>query len=163
MQKFKLDGNLTVFDAEVIALTKAANFVSLSFTLGANVRICSDSKSAILALKSFYWSKKPAPETVLMPHIITKSCQYGYTLTLQWIPGHMGIPGNKQADLAAKDATISGEETSSAVTPSIVYAISSIIQKLKHESFINNQAKSSNWFVTRKQKQFFEKNFTVSY
>ena len=65
VQKFKLDGNLTVFDAEVIALTKAANFVSLSFTPGANVRICSDSKSAISTLKSFYWSKKPAPETVL--------------------------------------------------------------------------------------------------
>ena len=65
VQKFKLDGNLTVFDAEVTALTKAANFVSLSFTPGANVRICSDSKSAISALKSFYWSKKPAPETVL--------------------------------------------------------------------------------------------------
>ena len=47
VQKFKLDRNLTVFDAEVVALTKAANFASFSFTPGANVRICSDSKRAI--------------------------------------------------------------------------------------------------------------------
>ncbi|KAK2722187.1 hypothetical protein QYM36_002667, partial [Artemia franciscana] len=65
----------------------------------------------------------------------------GIHLKFQWIPGQTGIPGNEQADLTAKDATITSEETSRAVTQCIAYAISSIIQKLKHESFINNQAK----------------------
>ena len=44
------------------------------------------------------------------------------------------------------DSTISGEEASNTITASIAYAINLTIQHLKLESFINNQAQSSNSF-----------------
>lgn len=81
-----------IFTAELTAINEA-----LTYAIEQNCKtlICTDSLSVVNALSK---NKKGLYNNILM-----RPCSY-QQVTLLWIPSHIGIPGNENADLAAKQA-----------------------------------------------------------
>jgi len=61
------------------------------------VLICSDSQSLL---------KTTANESEETYEVRAKLMQVKGDVVIQWVPGHMDIPGNEAADMAAKEAVI---------------------------------------------------------
>eukprot|EP00660_Eupelagonema_oceanica_P019336 gene19336-biopygen13159 len=71
---------------------------------GAEIRVGLDSQSAIRAL-----AKGPARQTGMLEMVVWEaltavSRRYNAHLTIQYIPGHVGVPGQEEADTEAKAA-----------------------------------------------------------
>ena len=84
------------YEEEVAAMRIAMNWIATHRDSKENITICTDSQSLCMALISHNTETDDirAPVTNLEGHI-----------TIQWIPGHSGIPGNDMADSEAKKAT----------------------------------------------------------
>ncbi|XP_018396223.1 PREDICTED: uncharacterized protein LOC108774583 [Cyphomyrmex costatus] len=103
--RHKLPANTSIFSAELWAIYQAVQTI-MDLDIFRSV-IFSDSKSALEALCN--------PQGIHCNYIIyyIKKAFYeiqkqGKSVTLFWVPAHVGIPGNEAADLAAKDAAING-------------------------------------------------------
>ena len=98
--KIGLPLNTSVFTAELTALEAALGNIS-----SANVKsvtIFSDSRSALDAINQF------SPKNHLVRNIQQKIHQIitsGCKIEICWIPAHIGIKGNEEADQAAKEAS----------------------------------------------------------
>ncbi|XP_024883516.1 uncharacterized protein LOC112462129, partial [Temnothorax curvispinosus] len=88
----------TVFTAEILASLKCAEYLLNKDTKGKKINICSDSRAAIQALA------KTTPESALVWDCMLALEKLGglNKVTLVWVPGHQGIPGNETADMHAK-------------------------------------------------------------
>ena len=98
--QYSLPSNASVFTAELpaiySALTIIKNMPPQKFI------IYSDSRSAIEALKSYL------PKNTLVQQIkysIHELYEEGINVEICWIPAHVGVKGNEEADKAAKEAT----------------------------------------------------------
>lgn len=97
----------SVFRSELIAIEEALNAIG-SITSSANIWILSDSRSAIQHLSN--WNKAGDKTSVSILNKI-KQLSNRRKIFIQWIPSHIGLFGNENADLLAKqgasDSTIS--------------------------------------------------------
>jgi ribonuclease HI/uncharacterized protein YjgD (DUF1641 family) len=92
--RYKCHDYCTVYTTEVFALSQAIKHAGTNKTL-----ICSDSLSAIKALKN---TQNNNP---LIKQLQDKLSDNNTDITIMWIPSHIGITGNEQADQQAKLAT----------------------------------------------------------
>ena len=99
-RSFTLPSHATVYTSELIAIHKALSFIEVCE--GLRYVIFSDSLSSLLALMAFNPSH-PLLQDVL--GLLTSLDRAGKSIVLCWIPGHVGLAGNEQADQAAKRAT----------------------------------------------------------
>ena len=83
------------YEEEVEAMMMATEWIANHCQTSHNVTICTDSQSLCLALQSFN------QET---DNIRANLKDHEGAITIQWIPGHSGIPGNDLADAEAKNA-----------------------------------------------------------
>ncbi|XP_078051398.1 uncharacterized protein LOC144477544 [Augochlora pura] len=100
INKEKLPQNTSILTAETIAIQQA-------FKIAANCSnehyiILSDSKNAILSV-----TDKTRTDDLTLDILETnhEATEKGKKIILAWIPSHVGIFGNNQADTAAKEAT----------------------------------------------------------
>lgn len=106
--------NASIFQAEVFAIELCARFNIEKNYRGAHIAIMSDSQAAIKALSSCTISSK------LVWNCIEKLNELGEGnhVSLCWVPGHVGIPGNEEADVLAKtgaDTPFTGPEPFSGI------------------------------------------------
>ena len=128
--KFKLDNNLSVTSAELLAISKA---MEQAQTLTHNkITILTDS------LKALTWIEE-GTKTKERPEIVQKilrettlMSRNRKEITMVWIPGHMGIEGNERADAEAKKAR-KGEGTRENIGLSYKEATKIIENELRKE------------------------------
>lgn len=92
-QQYHLPNNTSIFSAELYAIQRAVE------TTPKNINtIFSDSLSALQELKKQY------SNNAIVQKIQDKVLKSTKTFKFIWIPSHIGIKGNEQADFLAKDA-----------------------------------------------------------
>jgi ribonuclease HI len=90
----------TVFFAEVMAILRCVELLLTKNFTRRRLHICSDSRAAIAALA------KITPFLVWERMQVLEKLSKSNRVTLMWIPGHQGIPGNEEADRLAKERAV---------------------------------------------------------
>ncbi|GBO22075.1 hypothetical protein AVEN_85730-1 [Araneus ventricosus] len=107
VSSFRLSPACSIFTAEITAVLHALERISKSVQRG--FIIYSDSLSVLNSLKSFHDHKHPLVFKIL--DLFEKLTFQGFTILFSWIPSHVGIDGNEEADMAAKSASLSTVST----------------------------------------------------
>ena len=103
---FKVTEKLSIFSLELHALLKAFEFIASVLPVGKYL-ICSDSLSV---LNYLMYGHRPARKSVLLlENILLKLMTAKYEIVATWVPAHVGIRGNEQADKLAKWGARYGE------------------------------------------------------
>ena len=98
-RSYRLPKHASIFTAEVEAIRGALKFIEISWLR--NFVIFSDSKSTLEAIDS---QDSNNPLVIDTLQTIYKLINKGKNIEFCWIPSHIGIRGNEQADGAAKSA-----------------------------------------------------------
>lgn len=96
----RLKSQFTITNAELVAILKALEYVEINKLN--NVVILTDSKSTTQLLKNRTVSSS---DNYLIFEIFNRINRLAENITIQWIPGHIGLVGNDRADNAAKLGT----------------------------------------------------------
>jgi ribonuclease HI len=111
----------TVFQSEIAALAECAWMnVEMGYT-GKTIYMNSDSKAALMALANHSYTSKMAWDC----HNVLKALAKTNTVTLVWVPGHMGVVGNEEADRCARagaENDLIGPEPACGISYSMVRA-----------------------------------------
>ena len=91
------------FSVELMAIREAAYWICENFTYASKFVILSDCLDAVKSIKNVQsqFNTKMAKEIL---QVLMQAEENGHGVTLGWIPGHVGIPGNEKADGLAKIA-----------------------------------------------------------
>ena len=89
----------TVYQAELRAITEGSLHIATAIKpTNRSVHIYSDSKSALQTLERGIINTQTAFETINTLNMLSKR----NTVVIQWVPAHVGIEGNEEADTQAK-------------------------------------------------------------
>ncbi|GBO10302.1 putative RNA-directed DNA polymerase from transposon BS [Araneus ventricosus] len=106
---FKLHSSCSVFTAEIaavlLALEQISDFLERKFI------IYTDSQSVLESLKSFYIHSHHHPLVLNVLRLLNKLASRDFNILLCWVPSHVGIIGNEEADKAAKLASTQTNST----------------------------------------------------
>ena len=94
----------TVFQSEVVAVCESSSEVIRAGVKDRKVLICTDSESSIESLSSVKFSSG----LVLQCFEVLETLSSENDVTLIWVPGHSGIPGNERADELARNGSSVG-------------------------------------------------------
>ncbi|GFT53714.1 putative RNA-directed DNA polymerase from transposon X-element [Trichonephila clavipes] len=101
MHGYRLDTSCSIFTAEAVAIYRALQLIDS--TMPRKYCIYTDSMSVLEALENYHDRCHPVVCTVL--DITSRMYSKGFDIVFCWLPSHVGILGNEQADSAAKSAT----------------------------------------------------------
>ena len=118
--KFKLDGNLTVYTSELLAILMALRWAKKNKL--EKFVILTDSLSSVQSINS---EKSRTRQDILDQIIreIGKILDLGRDINIDWCPSHCNVAGNEMADIAAKQAMDTGVELELLPTAKEVYPI----------------------------------------
>ncbi|XP_043257650.1 uncharacterized protein LOC122400322 [Colletes gigas] len=95
---------VSIFTAEAYAILETLKHASINNLK--NVAIFSDSMSVMKALETSNSNNSHEIITKIQEAYTELDKNYNTDINIIWIPSHQGIPGNEEADAAAKEATI---------------------------------------------------------
>ena len=95
----RLPDQSSAFQAELVAILYALQHASTSPV--ANVHVLSDSISALQAISSLRKTDNITLLSSIQDHLVILH-RLNSTVTLHWVPGHVGVKGNEDADKAAR-------------------------------------------------------------
>ena len=98
----RLTGEASIFTAELCAINVAVHEILKGTTDGNRFTIFSDSRSALLALRSDSCFSPIVVET----KELVRRAEDNIIIDLCWVPGHVNVRGKEKADAAAKDAAL---------------------------------------------------------
>ncbi|GFT48302.1 RNase H domain-containing protein [Trichonephila clavipes] len=101
MHGYKLDTSCSVFSAEAVAIYHALQ--SIDSNMLRKYCIYTDSMSVLEALENYNDRCHPLVCQILA--ITSRLYSKGFDIVFCWLPSHVGILGNEQADSAARSAT----------------------------------------------------------
>ncbi|GFW95678.1 RNase H domain-containing protein [Trichonephila clavipes] len=101
MHGYRLDTSCSIFTAEAVAIYRALQLIDS--TMPRKYCIYTDSMSVLEALANYHDRCHPVVCTIL--DITSRLYSKGFDIVFCWLPSHVGIIGNEQADSAAKSAT----------------------------------------------------------
>ncbi|GFX57732.1 uncharacterized protein TNCV_1494931 [Trichonephila clavipes] len=93
---FTLHNSMSVFSAELTAILGALQHIIVS-----NHRHFCVYNDSMSALESLHFLTERRHPTVIEILILRKLERWGFEIIFSWVPGHVGILGNEQADHAA--------------------------------------------------------------
>ena len=96
--KARLRDNSSIFSAEVQAIYLALNFIASNNNR--NFIIFSDSLSVLQSLQNRNLSNPLVQQLLIKHHELSSN----RNIIFCWLPSHVGIPGNEEADSAAKSS-----------------------------------------------------------
>ena len=95
----RLQDHASIFSAESVALQMAISWAERSGH--GRFLVMSDSLSCLLALDRFY---NTDPRIAVLSDGVHQLLSKGKLISFLWVPSHVGIPGNEEADLLAKQS-----------------------------------------------------------
>ncbi|GFU15215.1 RNase H domain-containing protein [Trichonephila clavipes] len=101
MHGYRLDTSCSIFTAEAVAIYRALQLIDS--TMPRKYCIYTDIMSVLEALENYHDRCHPVVCTIL--DITSRLYSKGFDIVFCWLPSHVGIIGNEQADSAAKSAT----------------------------------------------------------
>lgn len=102
----KLSTETGIFTAELAAILKAVTIISKTEGNHKEYTIFTDSRSTIMALQSFN-NYNPIVCSIL--HVVLRCMlRLGKSIHFCWVPSHVGVTGNEEADILARRAADSG-------------------------------------------------------
>ena len=108
-EAWSLGAQSSAFDAEVQGLVRAIEIAAMDAREGEHFRIFTDSLAAMKRIES----DRPGPGQLLAIRGITIArlgiYDRGASVSIGWVPGHHGVPGNELADLCARDEAARAE------------------------------------------------------
>lgn len=103
---YKTDANICIMSLELVAILEALNYIN--DVSNPNVVIFTDSKSALQHIARCTSGLRGVSIAYDILKEINNLAIKGVNLKLQWIPSHIGIRGNEEADRLAKLAVLEG-------------------------------------------------------
>lgn len=104
--KVKIKTKISIMSTELIAIAEAISYID-SFEAGYYV-VLSDSKSAIQHIARCTTRVRGTPIAYSILESIIGLSARGKHVSLQWIPSHVGLSGNDEADRLAGEALVDG-------------------------------------------------------
>lgn len=132
---YKLNDLNSVYQAELVAIRQASR--NLAHFKNTKIVFRVDSQAALSSLQSDLITDILVKETIDSLNALGKNNK----LRLQWIKAHAGHPGNEAADIAAKEASLSGAALS--------IALPNALTKLQIKNFFRHKWKIR-WQFTEK-------------
>lgn len=99
----RLSDNLAVYTAELVAILLALSWVDSNRSVPGNIVIATDSTSALHSIKNVQ-SQSRQDIIIDIIQMVSRLQRSGVSVTLMWVPAHIGVTGNELADQHAKKA-----------------------------------------------------------
>src|SRR5579871_1541437 len=149
------------YQAEIAAINTTLSTITKQFKQNAyepsNIVIFTDSKSTLQALEDYLQTDNK--EIILLAETIdTLQTSFNIKLTLQWIPGHVGIPGNEKADRLAKQ----GAAMEQINTPTNNHTVKQILKNNSKDEWLKRWAKGSTGRSMYKEMKQPDKNDCIN-
>jgi len=104
-QGSNIGSNQIVYNGELEGITLAIEYANTIAKPGESFKVYSDNQASLYRLRSL--SDNPGQSQLVRAIGAANQLEdISATISLEWIPGHMDIPGNELADLLAKEASI---------------------------------------------------------
>ena len=144
-ESYKLNDENSVFQAEVVAVIKAAELLENKDIQNKSIAIFIDSHAAIRAIAS----RQIKSRVVLNCRAVLKRLCDRNSITLCWVPGHSGHEGNEKADFLARKGSESVSQETVADVFNPISSLFSTIDRVTKASAENRWKESDHSLCTK--------------